>query len=447
MNSKARLLIDDSPGGNWAGTGPIRGIAVVFGIFLATRLVVWTATYSGVMINFRITQHIEPPLEPKLPDIVEKLREPDSPERQFFDTHVANLEPMLGFDSWHYRQILLNGYHGPLPQPGGAPDRSDRNLAFFPFYPLACSLIAPLVGVPAALVGVSNLCALLAGILLYLWIRRRVDEASARYAVAFLFCWPTACFFSYGYAEGLTVLLVVMTLVLADRGHFLLAAVACAAATATRPTALALAAVVMLAYWMRQSGPVGRRLVRTGLLGLVAAGGIAAYAGYLTYLYGTPLVYFSNFKVEWIDDEARSTWFQYLTMARVWDQFKYFGRAIIGFPEGLVHLTHPFAWNMPANFAILFVSLAGLTRVARSFRPYLLLGPLIFLHGYLASGGASFGVNPIARYTVVSVPAFVVLAAWCAREWKSGPRVVVLALLMLLQVTWAFHFGLGEWPG
>jgi hypothetical protein len=104
-------------------------------------------------------------------------------------------------------------------------------------------------------------------------------------------------------------------------------------------------------------------------------------------------------------------------------------------------------WNVPLNLFILFLSLVGLPRVPRSFRPLLALGPLIFLHSYLASGGAKFGVEPIARYTAVSVPAFVVLGAWCMREWRPATRHLLLTFLILLQAAWAFRFGLQEWSG
>jgi hypothetical protein len=81
-----------------------------------------------------------------------------------------------------------------------------------------------------------------------------------------------------------------------------------------------------------------------------------------------------------------------------------------------------------------------------TFRPYLWLGPLIFLQAYLASGGTSFGVEPIARYMAVAVPAFVVLAAWM-RRWPAAGQAALMTALMLLQTAWALAFGAGEWAG
>jgi hypothetical protein len=47
----------------------------------------------------------------------------------------------------------------------------------------------------------------------------------------------------------------------------------------------------------------------------------------------------------------------------------------------------------------------------------------------------------------VSVPAFAVLAAWSLREWRPWARHLLLTFLLLIQVAWAFRFGLQEWSG
>ncbi len=46
------------------GRGPLgRGLVVAALIFVATRLVVWTAAYAGAFIGMRISQGLEPPLD------------------------------------------------------------------------------------------------------------------------------------------------------------------------------------------------------------------------------------------------------------------------------------------------------------------------------------------------------------------------------------------------
>ena len=450
---KASLLFEDSTRGVVAVRGPgrlWRGILLVVLIFLGTRLVIWTGAYYGAITLLCIQQQWIPPLSTYRRMIVWEEVEADSRQRQSATKLLADFEPLCRFDGVHYRSIIKGGYrYAPPPssQPITSRKQVEQNIAFFPLYPLFCQPLTKILNTQAAMILTTHLCALAAAIVLYLWVRRRIDEKAALFSVAAVFCLPPACYYSFAYAESLTLLTIVSALWLIDRRAWIPAAIVCGLATATRPTALAIVAVYMLAYWFNNPGSragLWRRLVP---LSVVAAGGLISYAVYLTIRFGSPLIYFANFRVGWVSDESRASWFEFLTLARVWDQFKYFGRTFRDFPEGLVNLANPLMWNMPLNFFILFLSLAGLSRVPRSFRPLLLFGPLIFIHSYMASGGATFGVEPIARYMAVAVPALVVLAAWCTREWKSGTRVALLAGMLLIQACWAYRIGLREWSG
>jgi hypothetical protein len=245
----------------------------------------------------------------------------------------------------------------------------------------------------------------------------------------------------------MTIFLIVATLWLADVDRLVLATVACGLATATRPTALGLVVVLALIHWTHARNAGARRWLHLCILLLGASAGIALYAAYLAYDFGSPLVYISNFRVGWLGAGEERDWFALATFARVWDQFKYFGRAFSDFPESIAVLARPLTWNMPATLAVLFLSLAGMKRVSRDFRAYLLLAPLIFLQAHLAAGWTNFGVEPMSRYTAVAAPAFVVCGVWIAKEWSGGARIAFFAIVLLLQASWAFHFGLGDWAG
>lgn len=448
----APLLFEDPaftpPAPPAARPGVARGLLLVLLIFAGTRLLTWTATYCGAAMLVRIEHQLDPPFEKHVRRLQAQAAQGRSAEYQSIVDLLTNLAPLCRFDGVHYKSIIEGGYRYQTPPPGTT-DRKllEQNIAFFPLYPALCWPLARLVGTHAAMIIVAHVCGLAAGVLLYLWVRRRVDEPTALLTVAFTFCWPASVYYSYGYAESVTLLTFVAALWLIDRGLFLRAAVMCGLATATRPTALAIAAVFALAYWFKRSGPRGRRLATLIPLGVLAGAGILCYAAYLTWQFGSPLVYFANFKAGWVPDARRATWLEFLTLTPVWEQFKYFRDLVLYLPLGLINLAHPFLWNMPLNFFLLFLSLAGLGRVPRSFRPLLALGPLIFLHSYLASGGAKFGIEPIGRYMAVAVPALIVLAAWCQREWKPVGRYVLLTLLLLVQAAWAFRFGLQEWSG
>jgi len=442
------LLFEDSTPGALRG-GLARGILLVVLIFAGTRLLTWTGTYCGAATLFRIKHQLDPPFEKHLRRLQEEGVNREGAEFRSFVELFADFAPLCRFDGVHYRSIIAGGYQYQLPPPGTT-DRNalEQNIAFFPLFPLLCWPLTHFMSPAAAMVLVAHACALAAAIVLYLWIRRRIDEPAALLAVALTFCWPAAVYYSFGYAESVTLLLMIVALWLIDARAFTPAAVVCGLATATRPTALAILGVLLLVYWLSSPEPRRRRLVKLIPLGVVGAAGLLGYAAYLTYRFGSPLVYFANFKAGWVPDKGRADWLGYLTLTPVWEQFKYF-RNLVWFapPIGLVNAANTLMWNTPLNLFILFLSLAGLTRVPRSFRPLLLLGPLIFLHAYLASGGAKFGIEPIARYMAVSVPAFAVLAAWSLREWRPWARHLLLTFLLLIQVAWAFRFGLQEWSG
>lgn len=443
------LLIDDPPTAPPSRIpGLARGLLLVLLIFAGTRIVVWTAAYYGSFTLFRIEYRLDPPFEKHERQLAAEAADPNSAIAQRSRELLGDFMPLARFDGIHYATIVDGGYHYEKPAPGETDRRKlEQNIAFFPLYPLLAKALAPAIGTRPALILVANLAALLAALCFYSWLHNRLGPPAALFATAALLCWPSACYYSFAYAESTTLLCTVLALWCADRRHWLAAAVCAGLATATRPTALAVALVVLLAYWFASDTPRRKRMLAGLPLGVLAVSGIAAYAGFLWYSYGSPLVYLANFKAGWVPDTHRSTWLEYLLGARVFDQFKYFGRMFLAPPAGLINATNPFAWNMPLNFFLLFLSLGGLSRVAPRFRPLLLLGPLVFLHAYLASGGATFGVEPIGRYMAVAVPAFVILGVWAVREWPAGGRTALLVFLMLLQTAWAFRFGAREWSG
>lgn len=460
-----RLLFHDAE----RGEKPLqagRAFAVVLGIFLATRLLVWTFAYAGSLLDFRIAHRLDSPIEKHAEQLRPLLLDAGTVEGRDFRRLMLDFGPLCRFDGDHYRSIVERGYSYKPVSPETPQKEKEQNIAFFPLFPLLAQPFAMLFGsARAGMVVVSNGCALAAAWLLFRWIAWRIDTAVATFAVAAVLCLPQACYYSFGYAESCTLLFTVATLYLLDRQRFGWAALMCGLATATRPTAAALVPVFAIAYWWTARGPVGTRgqgtahravapmlhgtahRARAPMLALapLALSGIGAYALYLTLRFGSPLVYFDNFRAGWVPDHHRADWFQFLTLARVWDQFKHFGRALSGLPASLPELLNPFAWNMAINLFVLFLSLAGWRRAPSSFRPFLLLGPLIFLQAYVASGGATFGVQPISRYMAVSVGAFVVLAAWCVREWPAGLRYGLLTFFVVLQAAWALRFGMGEW--
>lgn len=164
------------------------------------------------------------------------------------DPNSTFLSLWAKWDSQWYVQIARNGYwFQPLRQ---------SNVAFFPLYPLAMRLLAPLVGENLVLAGflVSNAAFLLALIFLYRLAELELaDRESARRTVFYLALFPTAFFFSAVYTESLFLSLSVATMYFARRQYWLAAALTGMLASATRNLGIVLWAMVTW-EWLRRHG-------------------------------------------------------------------------------------------------------------------------------------------------------------------------------------------------
>lgn len=419
------------------------GLGLLVLIFILTRMIIWSGAYAGMNFEARIVFQLTPPIEIHHEKLAQ-LSDPTTPIGEWRETYYANLKPMTRWDGDHYEDIVVNGYEFQKDGKIG----EGYNIAFFPLYPLLVYPVAQWLPIDTALVLVAHIISFIAIAALYLWLRPLTGHPEALTACGALMAFPTSCYLAFAYAECVMLLFIVLTCIALYRGNYWLAAILCGIGTASRPTSVVLAGVVLLHWMLFGRGELKSRLIRTIPLGFLSVTGAMSYAIYLWYRFGSPFVYSQNFRTGWVNDDIRSDWFQYLTGARVWDHtFKFFGRIIKDFPDSMPWAFHANMWNMPTVWFIIFLSIGGMWRVPARFRPLLLIGPLIFLQSYLASGGANFGITPIGRYMAMAAPAFAVLGAWMTREWSAGTRAGLFAIFALLQFSWAFHFGLGEWPG
>lgn len=164
--------------------------------------------------------------------------------------------PLARWDSGWYRTIAEQGY-GPPPPSGVFSEH-----AFFPLYPATAGLVARAASVdffPASIA--VSIAALLAAAFLFAeeGLRRTTDSATRR-AALFLLLFPTAFFFVAAYSESLFLLLALVAFRQARSRRLTTALIAGALAGLTRPSALALAAPLALAWWTSPSAaPVADR--------------------------------------------------------------------------------------------------------------------------------------------------------------------------------------------
>ncbi len=344
--------------------------------------------------------------------------------------YVLPESPLIRWDAGHYLWIAQHGYHG-LPCDSEA-------LAFFPGYSLVARLFIPFMRADVAMVVVTHLAALIGLMALYAWSHRHAGAFAAFCCASLVCCYPPAMYFSVGYADAVLFACVAVTLLLLERGWLLPAALVCGFATLTRPTALALAAVVVLHAWLARTGTsLVRRLLLMLCLGTVSVSGFLAYQGYLWHLYDRPDAFFAAQQNWHAHPDPANPIFKILTLKPVlhpmFRPFKYIARRQWDRLFEPPRFANPFF-----NLVILVLAVWGLRRPGTVPRVFYLLPILVFLMGYLpdmANGGRLIG---IARYQLIALPCFLLLTRWMLARWR-GWGVAVLCLLLLAYQGYYIH--------
>ncbi len=208
-------------------------------------------------------------------------------------------EASLMWDAAHYVTIARDHYSFDPLAPAGS------NVAFAPLYPALMSMLSQLLrwitfgwdwgnepygALIAAGLIISNLSFFVALALLICWLTPRLGRVGAAMTALGLASLPTAFFFSAIYTEGLFLLLVVASLLVAHsdwRHKWAAAGLIGLLAVLTRFTGILLLPVLLVDY-MAQTGQQWRK-VRTDVLwlGLVPVG-VFLYIGFLWWRFGDP---------------------------------------------------------------------------------------------------------------------------------------------------------------
>jgi len=189
---------------------------------------------------------------------------------------------LLGWDAGWYEAIARHGYAG----------AGHASLRFFPVFPLLSRALAvlPGVGVGAALVVLSNACALAGTAVVVVLVRRESGDERLAGRAAWLLCLaPPAFTFVMGYAEGTLLVLSAGAFSALRARRWWWAAGLGVLAGLTRPLGalLVLPAVVELSRGWR-SAPAQERVGRLA----AAAGpvvGTGAFLGWVGWRYGDAL--------------------------------------------------------------------------------------------------------------------------------------------------------------
>lgn len=344
--------------------------------------------------------------------------------------------PMFAWDSFHYRDVVVRGY--PKPDSGVPPD-----IAFFPLYPLAAKALG--FRSPAlALLVVANLASLAGLVLFYLWAYRAQGAAAARGGVLLALAYPPALFLSAAYTEGMFFLLFAATCWLLQKGKVLPAACCSALASATRPTGVAIAALVVL--WVifhgQSSGGTAKRVLRVLMFGVLSVSGLLGYEGYLVSRYHRWDAYFTA-QQAWGRNAPPQSCSAEPTPAGV--SVRPEEAQTLPVPAGWRKVFVPASWGKPLSWTMFFLAIGGFFLAPAPLRLTFVVPVLIFLLGYLPEWGHR--VSSIPRFETGAIPVFLLMASGLPR---FRPRLTLWSAAVLggaLQAWAVWQFSAGVWCG
>jgi len=343
--------------------------------------------------------------------------------------------PWIAWDARHYHDIAQQGYARDRvgePFEGGT---TFSRIAYFPLVPLVGRALSSVMRLDVALVTLSNLCALIGFGFLYDWARRLVGARAAAICVLIAATFPGAVSFAAGMTEGPFFMMVAITFWLLQQDRFYPAAIVVGLATATRPTGVALAIVVLLYAWLRTNNvALNKRVALIVALGAISFSGVICYQGFLWHRYHSPTAY-SEAQSHWnrLNQERMQVEAQQGVKRYSWQFFR-------------DRLFTPQAWNRGLALAILLVTVIGLIKPMGIPRIYFLL-PLIILL-MTALPGKGLRISSLPRYESGAIPLFLLPAIWLSANWRRAPVMVAVLLVQFgMQIYYAFLFPRQIWVG
>jgi hypothetical protein len=280
-----------------------------------------------------------------------------------------------------------------------------HNWAFFPLYPLIVRMGTKVTGefsITAALL--SNIFFFAALVVLHkTTLLLGADGRDADRTVFYLAAFPTSYFFSFPFTESLFLLLTVSSFFCAKRDRWWLAGTFGALASATRLAGVFLLLPLAVFYWQRYRTRVRLHLFSLSLI----PAGLIAYMLYLRSITGNALAFF----------DIQSEWGHHpiFFLQPLWD-----------------YLKSPLLLGIHWDFRILnFVAvvLAFVCAAVLLKRRQWALG-LYALVSIIVPLSASFGLQSMARYVMVTFPIFFVLGE--AGRSRRLDQIISLVFVVLL---------------
>lgn len=332
------------------------------------------------------------------------------------------------YDGGWYRGIALSGYsyNGPGQQ---------ASVAFFPAYPMLMRLVAVVVrNEVLAGMAITFACGVASAVLIYRWTLARYGESVARLSVLLLLVYPYAMYL-YGavYADALFLVAALGAFILLEHDHPILAGLAGALATASRPIGIAVVVGLIAVTIYRRGGFRHLRNLRPSDGGvLLSIGGLVGWSTYQWIRWGNPLI-FNDIQSApgWDQGSGPHTWFK----VQLFENVRHLPRFLID------SFTGPTVYD-PRPWSI-FTYTAGTL-----FQGLLVIGGLVLVPfiwkrigwGYALYVLAIVGIALVGtkdfqgtgRYMLAAFPCFAVGAEMLVR--RRATRLVLLSTSAVLLV-------------
>lgn len=382
-------------------------------VLLWSRLLVFAVAVAAVQIAGVATQGYD--------DVV--LTQP------FGSFGDALFAPLARWDAVWYLRVAAHGYAGP-------------SQGFFPLYPLLVKALAGFSHSPRTLLAASYATSLAAFAgALYLLHRLVALELGPRFAkptLVLLAFFPGAIWFGAPYTESLFLLLVVGSFYAARTGHWALAGIAAALASATRSPGIALVAPLAVLWWVQRP----RRARNLAWIGLAPLG-IVAFSAYLGLAHGDALA--------WQHWNERVWFHHFAPLGGIVDGTRaaFDGvRQLLSGSSDRIYFTpaggDPFtvAWHNLQDFGFLLFALVAVVGVCRRLPAAYGAFSLAALALPLSTPVTPEPLMSFGRYAAVAFPLFMWLALVCDTRRR---RVAVLVPFVLLLIVSTARFATWHW--
>ena len=361
-----RAELGGAPRSGWGSRGLRGSVAsyVPVGVYMATRL--------GVLLLSGVVAVVE---------------------RRSIATQLA------AYDGGWYLKLATHGY----------PDRvlhTQSTLGFFPLYPLAIRALGfVLRSELVAAVSIALVGGLVATVLAQRLATAWWGEATGRRAAVVFALFPGSLVFSMAYSEGLTLPLVLGSLLALRSRRWVLVGVLAGLAAVVEPAALVMPAVVAL---VAVRAALRERRVAPLVAPVLSVLGVLAFAGFLWSWTGSPLAALDAQHYGWYN-QTEPLGFVRLPVVR----------HLVDHPVDVFRYLRTWnLWNSVLGSAFLIWSVVRLWPLRRELSP----GALAWLIGVGAVTLWSVKTLPNARMLLVAFPAVLV---WARRSSPGGFRTFV----------------------